>query len=203
MRRPLLAAALAAALVSACGSDGGGRADPAPAVSAALVERLRDGGHTIVFRHAATDSGVDMTDDLDDCSRQRNLDAEGRAQSRAIGEAFRRLDIQAGRVLASPFCRTRDTARLAFGRVRTSRRLLAEEFFASPAEARRRGLPRVLARRPRSGTNDVLVTHGSAIDAATGVNPDEGGTVVVAPRRRAPGYAVVGTAEPGAWERTR
>jgi phosphohistidine phosphatase SixA len=194
----LVAAIAAAALASACGGSQDEQR-PAPSLSGELTERLRGGGHIVVFRHAGTDSSVDMTEDLDDCSRQRNLDAAGRAESRAIGAAFERFRIPVGQVLASPFCRTRDTARLAFGRVRETRRLLAEEFFASPAQAHRRGLPRLLRERPRRGTNTVLVTHGSAIEAATGENPDEGGAVIVAPRRRAPGFEVVEAVPVEAW----
>ena len=155
--------------------------EPSRRASDMLVERLREGGHVLVFRHAATDSGMDTTDDLSDCSRQRNLNAEGRGQSRGIGRAFRRLGIPVGRVLASPFCRARDTARLAFGRVRASRALLSAEFFPTAREARRRGLRRLLDVPPPPGTNTVLVTHGSAIFGATGENPEEGDAVVIAP----------------------
>ena len=54
---------------------------------------------------------------LGDCATQRNLDAQGRAQSVAIGASFRDLGIPVSRVLASPFCRTLETAALAFGHV--------------------------------------------------------------------------------------
>ena len=139
-----------------------------------------------------------MTDDLRDCSRQRNLSAEGRDESRAIGVAFRRLRIPVGRVLASPFCRTRDTARLAFGSARSSRALLSDEFFENARDARRRGLRSALSAKPRRGTNTILVTDGSAIDGAVGVNPDEGAAVVVAPRRGTPG-SVVATVAADEW----
>jgi phosphohistidine phosphatase SixA len=199
-------AALAPA--SGCGDDdpnGGSAAGERPAQppSAEVVERLRDGGHVLALRHAATESAVDTTEDLTDCSRQRNLNAEGRAQSRAIGDAFRRLEIRVGRVLASPFCRARDTARLAFGRVRASRALLSAEFFASEEEARRRGMPRLLRARPARATNTVLVSHGSAIYAATGVNPDEGEVVIVEPGRGRRGFEVVGTVEADGWRAAR
>jgi broad specificity phosphatase PhoE len=165
------------------------------------VKRLREGGRIVVFRHAATDSGIDMTNDLTDCSRQRNLSAEGRRQSRGIGVAFERLGIPVGRVLASPFCRTRDTARLGFGRVRVSRALLSVEFFASPGAARRRGLRRLLTVRPPRGTNTVLVSHGSAISDATGVDAEEGDAVIVVPRRGKRGFAVVSTVAADQWPR--
>jgi phosphohistidine phosphatase SixA len=176
---------------------------PAAAASAVPVERLREGGYVVTFRHAATDSGVDTTDDLSDCSRQRNLDAEGRRQSREIGRAFERLDIPVGRVLASPFCRTRDTAQLAFGRVEPTRALLSVEFFSSPEEGRRKGLRRLLRAEPQDGTNTVLVTHGSAILDAIGAEPEEGDAVIVDPGRGKRGYAVAAEVPVDDWGRVR
>jgi phosphohistidine phosphatase SixA len=198
---PVLAALAAA---SGCGGDDAEESPPAAdptggAISVRLVERLREGGYVVTFRHAATDSGMDTTSDLSDCSRQRNLNAEGRRQSRDIGRAFERLDIPVGRVLASPFCRTRDTARLAFGQARTSRALLSVEFFENVREGRRKGLRRVLRNRPRAGTNTVLVTHGSAIFDATGKNPDEGDAVIAVPGGGPPGYRVVSEVPVGDW----
>lgn len=190
----MLAAALLA-LSSGCGDDDEQDAPavdtPAAGASAVPVEKLRDGGYVVTFRHAATDQGMDTTDDLSDCSRQRNLDAEGRRQSREIGRAFERLDIPVARVMASPFCRTRDTARLAFGRVRPTRALLSVEFFESVREGRRKGLRRLLRTEPPDGTNIVLVTHGSAILDALGEEPEEGDAVIVEPVRGKRGYAVV------------
>jgi broad specificity phosphatase PhoE len=202
-----------AALAAVCGCDAGSEGEDgrderpntgegrAGRASAPLVKRLRRGGRVLVFRHAATDSGTDMTNDLTDCSRQRNLNAEGRRQSRDIGRAFERLGIPVGRVLASPFCRTRDTARLAFGRVRASRALLSVEFFASVREGRREGLRRLLRAEARAGTNTVLVTHGSAILDAVGEEPEEGDAVIVEPGRGKRGYAVVATVTADQWER--
>ena len=203
----LLAVLTALALASGCGGDEEEPADaPAAGAPAARapdvpVERLREGGYVVLFRHAATDTGMDTTDDLSDCSRQRNLNAEGRRQSREIGRAFERLDIPVGRVLASPFCRTRDTARLAFGRVRPSRALLSVEFFASPREARRNGLRRQLEAEPAGATNTVLVSHGSAIFEATERDPDEGEAVIVEPGRGRRGFAVVASVTAGEWRR--
>jgi broad specificity phosphatase PhoE len=172
---------------------------PASGPGPVPVERLREGGYVVTFRHAATDSGLDTTDDLGDCSRQRNLDSAGRRQSREIGRAFERLGIAVGQVMASPFCRTRDTARLAFGRVRPTRALLSVEFFASPREGRREGLRRLLRAEPREGANTVLVTHGSAILDALGEEPEEGGAVIVEPGRGKRGYAVVATVPVDHW----
>jgi phosphohistidine phosphatase SixA len=208
---PLVLAALAAAAGCDLGSededplerrsqaDRGGDRSPGPP-----VERLRRGGYVVALRHAATDrTATDMTGDLRDCSRQRNLNADGRRQARAIGRAFRRLEIPVGRVLASPFCRTRDTARLAFGRARPSRALLSADFFADAgAERQRAGLRRLLALPPGRGSNTVLVSHEAAIDAATGVTVDEGEAVIVAPGRGRRGYRILTTVEADAWDRS-
>jgi broad specificity phosphatase PhoE len=204
----VLAAALLA-FASACGDDEEPARDapageaPAAGTSSVPVEKLRDGGYVVTFRHAATDQGLDTTDDLSDCSRQRNLNAEGRRQSREIGRAFERLDIPVARVMASPFCRTRDTARLAFGRVQPTRALLSVEFFESVREGRRKGLRRLLRTEPRDGTNAVLVTHGSAILDAIGEEPGEGDAVIVEPGRGKRGYAVVSAVPVEDWRAAR
>jgi phosphohistidine phosphatase SixA len=197
---------LAVALLASAGGCGDDEEQDAPAADASAarassvpVEKLRDGGYVVTFRHAATDQGMDTTDDLSDCSRQRNLDADGRRQSREIGRAFERLDIPVDRVMASPFCRTRDTAQLAFGRVQPTRALLSVEFFDSVSEGRRKGLRRLLRTEPRDGTNTVLVTHGSAILDAIGEEPEEGDAVIVEPGRGKRGYAVVSAVPVDDW----
>jgi broad specificity phosphatase PhoE len=77
-------------------------------------------GSVVVVRHSYAQGSFDPPDArLEDCSTQRNLDADGRAQARRPGEAFRQHGIVVGRVLSSPRCRCLDTARLAFGRAET------------------------------------------------------------------------------------
>src|SRR5690242_21959049 len=85
-----------------------------PALRAALLR----GGYVLYFRHASTDFGQndDQMSGFEDCARQRNLTEPGRGEARAIGTAIRRLGVPIGDVLASPFCRTRETAELVFGR---------------------------------------------------------------------------------------
>ncbi|MCB0154857.1 MAG: histidine phosphatase family protein, partial [Anaerolineae bacterium] len=92
---------------------------PGPLAGAALLQALQHGGYVIFFRHAATYRSQLDTDqqNLENCATQRNLDETGQAQARAIGAAFAAANIPIGPVLASPYCRTRHTAELAFGRV--------------------------------------------------------------------------------------
>ena len=83
----------------------------------ALKDALLRGGYVLYFRHAATDFGQndDRMSGYEDCAQQRNLTDSGRNDARAIGAEVRRLHIPVNTVLASPFCRTRETAQLIFG----------------------------------------------------------------------------------------
>lgn len=118
--RPRRRTAAVTALVLAVGGCTGGAptGDTPPPTKSSTLDALRAGGLVIVFRHAATDQSRPDREpvDLADCATQRNLSAAGRADARAIGAAFRDLGIPVGTVWTSPYCRARDTARLAFGR---------------------------------------------------------------------------------------
>ena len=77
---------------------------------------LRKGGLVVVFRHALAPGTFDPPGlRLGDCSTQRNLSDEGRAQARRIGEWFKERQLQPAAVRSSPWCRCMDSATLAFG----------------------------------------------------------------------------------------
>src|ERR687887_2433649 len=99
----VLASACAIVMVSAASVAFGQDAD-------AVWAALRTPGVVIVLRHSYAPGGFDPPDArLDDCSTQRNLDDNGRAQATRIGEAFRAHGITVGKVLSSPRCRCLDT----------------------------------------------------------------------------------------------
>jgi virginiamycin B lyase len=167
---------LAAAAALACVSSAGGAA---PLQGPGLIRELRDGGYVLYFRHAATDLSQEDTDDsagLTDCARQRNLDQQGRAEARAIGRAFRALEVPVGQVLASRYCRAKRTATLAFGRAQPTWDLTGLPQAASAREEARRvaALRRLLGTKPRRGTNTVLVAHLFNIEAAAKLGLAEG-----------------------------
>lgn len=112
-RRNTLLAALALAVVTASPARATGAL-----TDAATWNILRTGG-IVLFRHAnAPGVGDPPGFRLGDCGTQRNLDAAGRAQAQRIGARLREQGVTVGKVLASQWCRTRDTAELAFpGRV--------------------------------------------------------------------------------------
>ena len=97
-----LAAAVACATVVVASAATLGFAQGAESV----WEALRTPGAVVVLRHSYAPGGFDPPDArLEDCSTQRNLDDNGRAQATRIGEAFRRHGVAIGTVLASPRCR--------------------------------------------------------------------------------------------------
>ena len=153
----------------------------ASATDAALAA-LKDGS-IVLFRHAqAPGVGDPPGFKLNDCSTQRNLDATGRAQARRIGELFHRHGVKVGAVLSSQWCRTRETAELAFpGQVRDDADF--NSFFGDSArqpEQTARALGTLT--RWRGPGVLVVVTHQVNITALTGLGASSSEGVVVAPR---------------------
>jgi virginiamycin B lyase len=174
----LLAALAAAVVVSSAAAS-------SRASGVGLGDALQRGGLVLVLRHAATDFSKPDQDpvDLADCSTQRNLSARGRADARAIGRGVRRLRLRIGAVFTSPFCRTRETARIAFGRGRVSPALLntVNSAHVSAWETQVRAARRLFGTIPPKPTVTVLVTHGSVVGDVTGLSLEEGETLVFRP----------------------
>jgi hypothetical protein len=179
--RPLLliAAALAALASPAGAADG-------PAWAA-----LREGGIVLV-RHAIAPGGGDPPGmRLGDCATQRNLDAAGREQARRIGAAFLAERIAVGAVLSSAWCRTRETAELAFpGRAVTVEPAF-NSFFADRGEEPARTAAARAILLAWTGPGALFVsTHQVNITALTGMVPASGEGVVL--RREGDRLAVAG-----------
>ncbi|MGM0521541.1 MAG: histidine phosphatase family protein [Pseudomonadota bacterium] len=148
----------------------------------AIWQALEEGGLVMLMRHAlAPGIGDPPGFERGRCETQRNLSEEGRAQARAIGEAFRERDIPIGAVYASRWCRALDTAELmevgdvvpapwldSFFRGRGDR-----EFITQTAREQ-------IAAWEKPG-NMLLVTHQVNISALTGRGVSSGEMVVVRP----------------------
>jgi phosphohistidine phosphatase SixA len=202
VRRDLaaLAAGLVVAVVASAGAGAAAAADPQ------LARAMQRGGLVLVLRHAATDFSKPDQDPvvLSDCRTQRNLNAQGRADSRTIGRAVRRLRLSIGKVFASPFCRTKETARLAFGRFTVSRAILNTIVADHDASwrAQIRAARKLLGTKPASGTLTVLVTHGSVVDDTTGHTLEEGETLVFRPLGSSR-FRLLGRILPAEWRTLR
>jgi phosphohistidine phosphatase SixA len=168
-----------------------------PALAADAWAELARPGAIVLFRHASAPGVGDPPGfKLDDCATQRNLDDRGRAEARRLGELFRSRKIQVGAVLSSQWCRTRETARLAFGgQVRDEPAfnsffsLSSESGEAQTAQARA-----VLARWRGPGAL-VVVTHQVNIQALAGAVAASAEGLVVRPAADG-SLKVVATIEP-------
>ena len=166
----------------------------------ALLAALRNGGYVLFFRHAATDFGQndDNMTGYEDCSTQRNLTDKGRADARAIGTELRALAIPVSDVFASPFCRTRESAELIFGRVTVT--VAARGGPAQPDSPERYAALRELLAKPvPRGSNRVIVSHGNPYRAVVG-GPylAEGEAAVIEPGGPV-GFREVARVRPDAW----
>lgn len=191
--------AATACLFASCASIS--LAQPAQLEGKALTDALKKGGYVLFIRHAATDMTVGDKEQVvvADCSTQRNLSAQGRIDARTMGTAFDKLQIPVGQVLSAPFCRTMETARLAFARGNATDALVEQrpqnETTAKLAEA---GLRPLLGTVPATGTNTILVSHGFNLRAISGFGPAEGEAVVYQPDAKG-GFNLVARMPIGNW----
>lgn len=149
-----------------------------------LVEALQEGGLVVYLRHGATDASQEDTQisDLTRCEGQRNLTGAGRAQAQLIGASFRTLEIPVAAVRSSEYCRTRETAELAFDDVELDPALTGFPNRGTPEFAARVESTReLLGREPPAGENTVLVAHVKNLEAAAGISIDEGELAVFEP----------------------
>lgn len=156
---------------------------PAAHADESLWAAVREGGHVLFIRHALTTPGFGDPSGfrLEDCATQRNLSGEGRAQARRLGEVLRARMVPVGEVLASPWCRCIETARLAFGRAKTWDALSNLHARQQNADSQVRAMrPRIAAHAGKE--NLVLVSHGSTALALTGEHPLMGELLVLKPQ---------------------
>ncbi len=147
------------------------KAQPAPGTATDMAVLARQGG-VLLIRHASTEPGLGDPPGfrLGQCSTQRNLSQAGRAESRAMGEWFRRYGLQPQAVRSSQWCRCQDTARLALGRAEDWPALNSTFAGQGEPEQQLRELRERLQRLPE-GTLEVWVTHQVIMTALTGAYP--------------------------------
>ncbi len=81
----------------------------------AMISELQKGGKLIFIRHAYAPGGGDPSYfDINNCETQRNLNDEGRVQSKKIGNFFKTNNISINKIYSSEWCRCKETAEIAF-----------------------------------------------------------------------------------------
>ena len=152
--------------------------------SSEALQALKTPGAIALFRHAIAPGAGDPSGFiLGDCRTQRNLNAQGQEQARRLGASVRAHGVPVSEVWHSEWCRTAETARLAFPEM-NSKRMRPESafnsFFGTPEDepshtARARGL--LLGWRGPGAL--IVFTHQANITALTGIVPQSGEGVVL------------------------
>ena len=145
-----------------------------------LINQLEGGGKLIFIRHAyAPGNGDPNNFNLNDCSTQRNLNADGRRQSKFIGEFFRKNKIKIHKVLSSEWCRCKETANIAFKDFSTNSFL--NSFYSSKFKKNKLKQVEELnnyVKKFKSNKNLVFVTHYVLISEVLNYGPSSGEIVV-------------------------
>jgi phosphohistidine phosphatase SixA len=169
-----------------------------------LMEALRQGGYTVILRHATTEKYTPDQNlfNIDDCSTQRNLSDEGKRQAERIGQSFEKLGIQVGEVFSSPYCRCMDTGQLAFGKAVSSEVLRVGD--SRPGTGRDDpgiAIRKLLDMPPEAGKNNVLIAHSVTFLYAFGLtNRPEGIAHVFRPSGLGLGRPeYIGMVKPNEW----
>lgn len=164
-----------------------------------LLKALQQGGYILYARHGEANVGTDQPYlDFNNCYTQRNLSDTGRRQAMLYGDTLRRLYIPIeSPVYASPLCRTRETAALAFGEMNVQVDPIGYEIFQLgdhlnwwEQERILNNLRLELEIPPSIGKNKVIVAHSFPSGIGLGNIPYMG-TVVVKPLGRGNGYEIV------------
>ncbi|MEM8859178.1 MAG: hypothetical protein AAGD96_12700 [Chloroflexota bacterium] len=138
---------LTAEIAAECQADDFQLTDPAELK--ALLEKLYEGGYVIYVRHTHTDRSRGDTDvTLGSCDTQRILSERGRDEAFMIRNAYDQLELPISQIISTQYCRTLETAILAFD----------VPFVVSRVELTE-NLPNVLADEPEPGTNTIVVAH--------------------------------------------
>lgn len=136
-----------------------------------LITMLREGGYVIYVRHTETDR-TQVDTNTHSCENQRNLTEHGREQAAEIGEAWTAIGASLSRIVSTEYCRTFETAQLAFGPPQ-----LIPRYDLQVAQV----LISILSTPPEAGTNVVVVAHIGTLRALTGLSLGEGDAIIFEP----------------------
>lgn len=144
-------------------------------------EAVREGRAMVILRHAyAPGIGDPAHFRLDDCSTQRNLNAQGREESISWGKYLSEKGLGSATVYSSRWCRAVDTAKgFQLGAVRPVPEL--DSFFQhqDQAQTQMQALRKLIAGLP-AGEPIIMVSHQVNITALTGVFPASGEALILA-----------------------
>jgi phosphohistidine phosphatase SixA len=136
----------------------------------ALWSALAEGGKVVLLRHAPVERGPNSGNPLlrdPSCRNERNLSAQGKQDAGQLGLRFKERAIPVSKVRHSPYCRTTETAQLAFGTAEPAQYLsLLEVLEPDQATEQTDTLTRLIGAFRGPG-NLILVTHEPNIRAVS------------------------------------
>ena len=145
-----------------------------------LIKTLEEGGKLIFIRHAyAPGSGDPKNFNLYDCSTQRNLNDNGREQSKKIGILFSKNNIKIKNIFSSEWCRCKETADLAFKKFETKKFLNSfySAKFAKNREKQIKEFENFINNWDKKG-NLIFVTHYVFISEILNYTPSSGEIII-------------------------
>ncbi|ARP61328.1 MULTISPECIES: histidine phosphatase family protein [Bacillus cereus group] len=128
---------------------------------------MKAGGYNLYLRHGEKEREPGGVLNLKDCKTQSNLTDNGKKQSEKLGEIFRKQKVPVQYpVFTSPYCRTKDTDKLAFGEqnieVMDELAEINNLNIDSPNKQQRlvkEKLIRIFETEPNSQVNRVFIAH--------------------------------------------
>lgn len=167
-----------------------------------LVKALRAGGYTVYMRHTKTQKGQEDVDhkNLANCATQRNLSEAGREQARVIGKIWKDLNIKFSDVQSSPYCRAKETAKIALG---DTKLLGALRYMSHIPDAERPAaietIKAKLGAAPPKGTNTILISHTENLKRTTNIWPKVSGVAHIFKPMGNGKFAHLGKIDPDEW----
>jgi len=156
------------------------------------IQKLKDGGYIIIFRHTTRNRQNLPRDDIyyrDElsgrCKAGHDLSAKGIEEAHTFKKNFERVDIPVGRVYVSPPCRMRQMADIIFGeKYQVVQELIYPAAIKEKYHKHYTRVRRDLYTMPTmQGKNRIIITHNSNVWRAANKSMefDEGDAVILKP----------------------
>ena len=142
---------------------------------------LKEGGKVVLMRHAQVSRGKGLLRDPS-CRKEQMLRKKGKEDAKKVGEEFRRHNIQIAAVYHSPYCRTTDTAHIAFGGGQPADYLYVLNALSDEEANKRTALMNEIIGSFTGPGNLVLITHNPNIQAVSFEELKQGEFVVLQPK---------------------
>jgi len=145
-----------------------------------LIKELKNGNKLIFIRHAYAPGGGDPENfNINDCTTQRNLSESGKIQAKKIGDFFINNQIPFDEVYSSEWCRCKDTALIAFKKLKI--KIFLNSFFSHKFSKNKKKQIKNLKKfvlNSKDSKNIIFVTHYVVISEVLSYAPGSGEIII-------------------------